>query len=1293
MAEVKLQVKVLREQVDKLQADIDRLNKTEIKIKATEATTAARELTKETEKAASNMTKLVREYNADGDLVKRTRDFKTGLHEVTQETEKLNEETGALERTKTKITERFKDATKAAEEHNNSVKKQGLLYDILGRSVSSFFLRMTAYRAVYGTIRAITNGFSEALDTLKRVDDELVTVRKVTGFSTAQMEQVEANAYSVATKYGANASDYVSGVAAFARAGYKELSGDLAELAQKTIIVGDTTAEIANQFLLSVDAAYKFKGSVSELSKVLDAANELDNKYATSIEKIAEGMGIVAPVAAQMHVGVYELEAAIGTITAVTQRSGTEAARALRAIMLNIVGDTKTEIEEGVTWTTGEIAGLKDVIKQFAPEAYKEAEAMGSIIDPMKAIGGLAESFEKGLLTEQKLMEMVSDIGGKLRTSQLLALIQNWDMYNSMLEDTANAAGSADKEISNAMDSWTRKANVLKNTFTEFVKSGLDSDLFKSLIDGLTHIIQRLGTLPETLARIVPFVAALSLHNLAKDLKDTSKEITGISKLLVNMGASAKGLNIAAGALTVLGTAWSVYSYIVEDAKRKHEEAVQAQYEAADTAQASAKSVLDLSVKMEDAKGSAQLLAEAEKTLADTLKTDIPESADEAIKKLRELSAEQLKIASSKAEEALYTAGKEYANAANENSHLDARNLTLFQVPNYTSAIAEAIRNLYANDAYYEKRTVRGGSYYQGGEFETTVAERKQFDVEAASAYRAEVENIVNLMRDYAAETDDASVYENGFYKELSAYLAETSDKYTELEKRRDAAFDAQAMEIFQRTITDTSVKSQEELDGLISGFEGMGDISDEVRERLIELAHEYFNFDETLIKATDATEKESDALRKNQKALDDTATATEWATAAKQDAAAAVHRFINALVDENGELTANAAAAFTASSYLADLAQAELDARNEAANANYAALRAELASISDAALRAAGSILAMEAAYANGEVPGIDMHLYRNYTRVSGAERAAEIMRQINALENEISNLSVARTSVTKYTSSYKAGSSSSSGKSSGGSSGRTSGGSSGKSSGSSSSASTEDVKLTAIRDKISLLKSELALMKERGDSEEKQLAKMREIQNALHDEAAYLRSINGDQITINDLSREWWSYQNEIKEAAEATQAATEATAEAIRAAYEAQIALNNAMNDRSVRYYNAETGQWEYGANQQNVENAREALEKAIAEAGMTPESWALQYSLWRATKVNSRFTSALDGNFGSRGWDFPALSGSAVSNVFGTNNYGNTYNLGGVSLTEAQAKGMSVYDLAMLSRQLSAHNSNY
>ena len=424
-----------------------------------------------------------------------------GVPDFTQvhiEVEKVKREVSSISASPVKLgagttAKELKDVSTAAEKAAKSTKKVTAANELLGDSFGNIYKKMLVWQ-VMGTMVSKTLGaFRDALDMMRKVDDELVTVRKVTGATAAELDALSEKAYKVASAYGEAADEYLSSVSAFTRAGYGSQAADLAELATKTKLVGDTNAETAQQFLLSVDAAYQYKGNIEALSKVLDGSNQIDNKYATSIKKIAEGLGTVAPIAAQAHVGIDELTAAIGTITAVTQRSGTEAARAFRALVLNIVGDTKTEIDEGVTWTTGEIAGLRDVIKLYAKDAYDAAQATGEVIDPMKAIGGLAQSMKDGLLTEQKLMEMVSDIGGKLRTSQLLALIQNWDMYESMLADYGNAVGSADKEVENALDSWTRKTNILKNSWSEFVSGIVDTDLIKGALNGIIWVVDKLN--------------------------------------------------------------------------------------------------------------------------------------------------------------------------------------------------------------------------------------------------------------------------------------------------------------------------------------------------------------------------------------------------------------------------------------------------------------------------------------------------------------------------------------------------------------------------------------------------------------------------------------------------------------------------------------------------------------------------------------------------------------------------------------------------------------------------------
>lgn len=393
-----------------------------------------------------------------------------------------------------KVQKSTAQAAQSVKSVGTAAKETSGFADLMGDSFGRVAAKMALWQVMGNAIAGLKRSFTEALETMKDVDDEMVTIRKVTGATTEELNKIEKQAYETASAYGVAADEYLNSVANFSRAGYGEQASALAELATKTQIVGDTDAETAQQFLLSMDAAYKYQGSIEQLTKVLDGANEIDNNYATSIEKIAEGLGKVAPIAAQAHVGADELTAAIGTITAVTQRSGTEAATALRALFLNIIGDTKTEIDEGVTWTTGEIAGLRDVIKVYAKDAYDAAQATGSVINPMKAIAGLAQSMKDGLLTEQQLMEMVSDIGGKLRTSQLLALIQNWDMYESMLGDYADAVGSADKEVENALDSWTRKTEILHNKWTEFVSHLVETDTIKDALDGVIGLVEFLDS-------------------------------------------------------------------------------------------------------------------------------------------------------------------------------------------------------------------------------------------------------------------------------------------------------------------------------------------------------------------------------------------------------------------------------------------------------------------------------------------------------------------------------------------------------------------------------------------------------------------------------------------------------------------------------------------------------------------------------------------------------------------------------------------------------------------------------
>lgn len=447
-------------------------------------------------------------------------------------------------------------------------------------------LNTVLIRLAHTALSAVTRAFREALTEMKNVDSALVVVRKVSDASSAELLALKERAYEVGAAYGVLASDYLNAAAEMTRAGYREQAGDLAELATKLQLVGDVSQDVANQFLIATDKSYKMNGNYQKLSNTIDKLNEIDNNFATSFEKVADGIGLLAPVAAQANVSFDEMAAAIGTVTAVTQRSGTEAARALRSLFINILKDTTTEIDDGVTWTVEEINSLSDALKKYAPEVVKAAEATGELINPMEALGALAQSYKDGLLTNQDLFAITSGLGGKLRTSQLLALIQNWDMYNQMLDKTAEAAGSADKEVQNALDSWEVKLNQLKNTFTDFVQKSLSTDFIKGLLDSVKWLIEGFGDLGTAVAIFGGSLIALKIPAFA----------ASISKLVGNIGlfimrvysgvganeafaASFNGLSLSAtiakGAIGLIAIAISAAVIAINKYKQKLDETIE----------------------------------------------------------------------------------------------------------------------------------------------------------------------------------------------------------------------------------------------------------------------------------------------------------------------------------------------------------------------------------------------------------------------------------------------------------------------------------------------------------------------------------------------------------------------------------------------------------------------------------------------------------------------------------------------------------------------------------------------
>lgn len=1254
-------------------------------------------------------------------------------------------------------------------------------HQLLGASLSTIAAKMFVWQVMGTLVSGVIGSFKEAVQTMKAVDDELVVVRKVTGATASELKVMEEQAYKTASAYGVAADEYLESVAAFARAGYDDQSSALAELAVKTQLVGDTDAETAQQFLLSVDAAYKYKGSVEELTAVLDGANEIDNNYATSIEKIAEGLGKVAPIASQAHVGVDELSAAIGTITAVTQRSGTEASTALRALFLNIMGDTKTEIDEGVTWTTGEIEGLRDVIKLYASDVYEAAQATGEVINPMEAIAALAQSMKDGILTEQKLVDMVSDIGGKLRTTQLLALIQNWDMYESMLTDYQNAVGSADKEVENAMDSWTRKTEVLKNTWTEFISHLVETDTIKGSLDVLTGAVEFLdsdagravvtiGALTGAVALLGKGASALKATNLGAffsllltDVHSLDQAMTLLNTTLLSSplfwaAAGAAGIWAIVKAIDALTVSFEeqqekvqALTSEVEELASEYDTLAEKAENAGDDMTAAERQRLEILERELEVKNGLLAIAQQEEyelwskgnggnngafgerefeggsdylnyidslifeyrdligVTGDTVKADdaLAERRSELVEQLTDYASQlndyitigvevseadrerydwimnliaAIKLGG-KAEEYYLQRIKEGATA--QELLADQKFLQMLRgTTEATAEEADAMEGL--RDAISGVADELGGATAAKGKFDNALAAGEKDD--AFKDYAEALETLQNeigagrinsnsfwaaaemllgtdVLEDleYNAQAvidkmtllnrlfGDADSSGTGFVSVLQDMADDSGKVYDELgrvvvtinEANGSVEFSIENME----ALADMLGVSEDGMWSLVSALHNFGDVSTASTDDLLAALRDVgvsITTLETGVKQIDFTQLVYQLAQAGASSKDifDIKTALEEADGVELTN---IPESISDVMEKAQETKDEAGNAKDAISALDDISLNRLDDRLET-------VRSALIKVWSAAEKAGTGISGLNSinlplsdglkqAYAGGtdgakegdalvneNGPELIREGDKAFIAGGGRPTIIRLKRGAQVFTAEETAAILNNRAVSGSISAYADGAYGTI---------TLPGGKTTVSGNTVTTAAASGDAQEALEKEIELLKSELDLMEKQGKSVEERKAKMREIQDTLHREAEYLRSIGAEQTEINKLSSEWWDIQKDIlalqdelwdeleeavsekleeaKSRRDEELAAIDAQIEALKEKDDAEAKslrleelradllekqndLLDVQKERTVRIYNAATGQWEWIADAGKVKSAQEALENA-------------------------------------------------------------------------------------------------
>ncbi|WP_367568357.1 phage tail tape measure protein [Lacrimispora sp.] len=376
---------------------------------------------------------------------------------------------------------------------------------------------VTKIGTLFGVAGAGLRNYVKGVSTLKQMDTLLTEISKTSNIAGENLKRLGEDSFGLASKYGQVSTNYLEGVREMARSGYDSLAKELGELSVLAQSAGDMTAEMANNYLLATDAAYKYGGSVEKLTAALDGANYISNRNSATLTDIADATRVSASFAAEAGVQIDELTAATATMVAGTKRSGSEMGRAFRSIVMNlqqVSGEFDGEVFDEDSFA--KVEKRLHSVGVAMEEVSNGAAVLRNPMDILKDLAKVYNSLPEGNVDKGKI---ISDLGGKYWGNALSSLLSRWDTYDKMLTEFSQGSGSSLKEAMKTADSWEGRLNKLQNTWNSFVGSMTNQDYIKGGISFLDSTISGFQTLTETVGALPVLLTAVnaSLTALNKD--------------------------------------------------------------------------------------------------------------------------------------------------------------------------------------------------------------------------------------------------------------------------------------------------------------------------------------------------------------------------------------------------------------------------------------------------------------------------------------------------------------------------------------------------------------------------------------------------------------------------------------------------------------------------------------------------------------------------------------------------------------------------------------------------------
>lgn len=311
--------------------------------------------------------------------------------------------------------------------------------NVLGR-VLEFYVASLPVRVFETMVR-------ETITTITEFDKELTEFKKVSDLSGESLQEYTEKLGELGETVGRVTSQMVSSATEFRKSGYSdEDSAQLAQIANMYMNIADEeleAGEAASFVIAQLKAFYpeaeKNNTIMEDSMHIIDAVNEVSNKFAVSSADLSENVGKISAALGNAGNSYEEL---LGMTTAITEttRSASTAVRGLRMTASRLM----QVLDESST--TGK--KLKQIYSDLGIELLNEDGQLRSTYDILK---DLSDQWDNLSTNEKDYIALTSS--GANQIQNFTALMNNFSQAVEATQKAEESAGSAERENARYMES------------------------------------------------------------------------------------------------------------------------------------------------------------------------------------------------------------------------------------------------------------------------------------------------------------------------------------------------------------------------------------------------------------------------------------------------------------------------------------------------------------------------------------------------------------------------------------------------------------------------------------------------------------------------------------------------------------------------------------------------------------------------------------------------------------------------------------------------------------------------